>query len=148
MARYHDDDHLPSHRATPVKANKEIRALTDGFLASPQIKSVKGIKRENSELLVKAFLRCAYEALGRAPWYLTGGELQKLLEEHLPKRFSGSETFLKKATNVYSALYDHLGEEKKIPHESSVRETLEEYGPKLPEKSKSKPEKYTRPRLR
>ena len=123
MARYHDQDHLPSHRATPVRANKEIRQTIDSFLQSKHAK-VDGLDAKSVDDLTRRFVQTSFENLGRAPWNLSGKELETLLTETLPLRFAGDEPFLNQAPKVFSALFDQIDEIRHIEHREDIDKTL------------------------
>ena len=119
MARYHDNDHLPSHRSTPVRANREVRDTIDAFLESSH---GEPFKKDGDEQGLDIVVRCCFERLGRAPWNLTGKETEELFEERLPRCFEGQEKFLDRIPDIFSALIDFLEEDRHVAHLNDVRQ--------------------------
>src|SRR5262245_43673359 len=99
----------PLGRPKPVSANKEVKQYVQAYLASEQAgkqspargkaageKAAAGqLAGDRGEQLLETFVRLSYEDKARAPQYLTGEELDDLLEQSLPPYLDPKDADLK-----------------------------------------------------
>src|SRR5215510_1393980 len=115
----------PLGRSKPVSANKEVKQCVEAYLASEQAKQLRSPARDKREELLETFVRLSYEDKARAPQYLTGDELNDLLEESLPPYLDPKDSALSHLPALLGSFFDFLHADRKLSHPVEVRESLE-----------------------
>jgi hypothetical protein len=114
----------PLGRSKPVSANKEVKQCVEAYLASEQAKQLRSPAREKKEELLETFVRLSYEDKARAPQYLTGDELDDLLEESLPPYLDPKDSALGHLPALLASFFEFLQADRKLSHPVEVRESL------------------------
>src|SRR5262245_54171972 len=106
----------PLGRSKPVSANKEVKQCVEAYLASENAKNLRSPARDKKELLLETFVRLSYEDKARAPQYLTGEELDDLLEELLPPFLDPKDPAVAHLPALLESFFDFLNADRHLSH--------------------------------
>jgi hypothetical protein len=98
---------------------------TAAFLDSEHARGLRGAAAEHAADLVRLFLRCAYDEIGKAPRHLEAEDMHALLCHVLPAHLGRRDPKAASVRPVLGAYLDHLVGTAVVPQAFELRQQLE-----------------------
>jgi hypothetical protein len=103
---------------------KEILLDASAFLDSPQAAKLSAPPRAAQKSIVEAYLRVAYQELGKSPRHLDGQDLHAAVGHLLPAHFARKDPLAEHVPAVLEAYLDHLEPTEVVPEIFEQRRAL------------------------
>jgi len=103
---------------------KEITLSVAAFLDSPQAARLAAPGREEQKRIAEAFLRVAFEELGKHPRHLDGQDLHAAVGHLLPAHFERKDPLAVHVPSVLEAYLAHLESTEVVPEIFELRRAL------------------------
>ena len=103
---------------------KEITLSVAAFLDSPQAEKLAAPDREGQKRIAEAFLRVAFEEVGKHPRHLDGQDLHAAVGHLLPAHFERKDPLADHVPAVLEAYLAHLEATEVVPEIFELRHAL------------------------
>jgi hypothetical protein len=109
-------------------SEQRVLLETAAFMDSPAALAITAAPTAGIRQVVRRFVTCAYDDLGKAPRFMDGDDLRTVLLELLPRRFAAKDPLGPAASDILSAYLDFLAEDQVVTHSFELRRALAEHG--------------------
>ena len=82
------------------------------------------VPRSQAGEILRRFLLCCYEEVGKAPHLLDGADLSEILAQRLPTQYGRKESLAEQTPLVLESFLDYLTNEQMVPHAFELQQSL------------------------